>query len=432
MKISQKSWSKYVSDLRKVNDAAADDFAAFFLTVRDPLSDEGRSALIEYAYGIGTKYGEAAAELSCEMYDSMAVANGVEIPPAVPAETLTYADAAKTVNGVLKQSQNVEEISSAVARHVKLAGVDTTMQNAIRDGVEWAWIPQGETCAFCITLASRGWQHASKKALKNGHAEHIHANCDCTYAIRFDSNTDVEGYDPEKYYEMYADAAPGKNSTQKINAMRREFYAENKERINAQKRDAYARRRALNSSEAEEINVGGITPTNKFGRPITFDEKIAERERYATSSRIVSDLSGEYVTRLENVTVGAERAAGDVDISGARMRLSSAQPDTALHEFAHTLANSSAQKYGLTDDEDFWKEIRQIYREYHRDVDKTQDVSRYISTYEHSARDVDEFFAEAFTLAKAKEMGIELPGKYGTDYTYADRVLAVVNKYFKK
>lgn len=91
--------------------------------------------------------------------------------------------------------------------------------------------------------------------MKGGHAEHIHANCDCTYAIRFNSGTDVQGYDPDKYYEMYKDAAPGKNSKAKINAMRREFYAENSEKINEQKRDAYQKQKERESSAAEETNV---------------------------------------------------------------------------------------------------------------------------------------------------------------------------------
>lgn len=60
----------------------------------------------------------------------------------------------------------------------------------------------------------------SKEALKNGHAEHIHANSDCQYAIRFDSNSTIEGYDPEKYKKIY-DFAPGKDSDKKINNLRR-------------------------------------------------------------------------------------------------------------------------------------------------------------------------------------------------------------------
>ena len=70
-------------------------------------------------------------------------------------------------------------------------------------------------------LASRGWQHISDRALKNGHAEHIHAHCDCQYAVRFDNNTEVEGYDPDKYLEMYENAE-GDTWQEKLNAMRRE------------------------------------------------------------------------------------------------------------------------------------------------------------------------------------------------------------------
>ena len=98
-------------------------------------------------------------------------------------------------------------------------------------------MPHGDTCPFCITLASNGWQPASKKALKGDHAQHIHAHCDCEYAIRFDSRTTVAGYDPDKYLAQYQ-AAGGD-----INAMRRAQYARDRDAINAQKRAAYAARR---------------------------------------------------------------------------------------------------------------------------------------------------------------------------------------------
>lgn len=262
MTISEESWVKYINDLRKVNDEAARLMLDFMDLHRDAdglwNSREVRQALIDYAYGLSSKYGEAAAELACEMYDAMGALSDMIIPAAVPAETATYADVAKAVNGTLKQSANMEIVSSAVARQVKMVSVDTVMQNALRDGAQWAWIPHGDTCAFCLALAARGWQPASKKAIKNGHAEHIHANCDCTYAVRFNSRTNVQGYDPDKYKRMYYDApldgqrATGKN---RINAMRREFYEENKEKINAQKRSEYEKRQELNSSQAEEADV---------------------------------------------------------------------------------------------------------------------------------------------------------------------------------
>lgn len=251
MTITRRVWTKYIKALRKVNDEAA-RLANAYLTSHNVLTPEGTDALIEYCYGLATKYGEAASELAAQMYDALAAATGATVAPAMPAATATMQETAKAVVGTLKTGNN-EIVSSAVGRLVKMAGVDTTMQNAIRDGAEWAWIPVGDTCAFCITLASRGWQRASKKALRGNHAEHIHANCDCTYAIRFD-DSEVEGYDPRLYEEMYY-GAEGRTPEQRINAMRRETYARNREEINAQKRSAYEKRKERESSEAEEINA---------------------------------------------------------------------------------------------------------------------------------------------------------------------------------
>ena len=232
MKITAKQWNRYISVLRELNNKAAEDMIKYMAShdiakIGDTfvLSEVERKALTDYAFGIATKYGEGASAAAAEMYDAIAVASKAKVPPAVPAPTATYGEVAKTVNGTLKQSPEI--VPGAVGRLVKTAGVDTTMQNAIRDGAYWAWVPQGDTCAFCIMLASRGWQRASAKALKNGHAEHIHANCDCTYVVRFGDNLFVEGYDPQQYLDMYQNA-DGTRWQDKLNSMRRQFYAENK------------------------------------------------------------------------------------------------------------------------------------------------------------------------------------------------------------
>lgn len=197
------------------------------------------NALIDYAHALIVKYGEGSATLSAMMYDAIAEIENANVAAAVTAEMPTISETAKAINGVLKQSPTGQLVDSVVSRMVKRAGADTTLKNAQRDGAQFAWVPSGDTCAFCIALGSRGWQYASKASIKGGHAEHIHSNCDCQYAIRFNEKTQIAGYDPEKYSEMYYGAADG-NSSAKINAMRRQNYAENKERINAQKREAYA------------------------------------------------------------------------------------------------------------------------------------------------------------------------------------------------
>jgi hypothetical protein len=130
---------------------------------------------------------------------------------------------------------------------VKQAGADTTMQNAIRDGAEWAWVGTGDSCAYCELLSANGWQKASKEVLKGNHAEHIHSNCDCQFVIRFDSDTTVQGYKPNE--SLYYDTE-GRTMAEKANTLRRQRYAKEKDQINEQKRIAYAKR-VGNDTETE-------------------------------------------------------------------------------------------------------------------------------------------------------------------------------------
>lgn len=240
MMVTASAWRKYIARLRAISSKASDEMLRF-IESHGGLSAISRNEMVDFGFALATKYGESAAALAAEMYDALAVASGVTLPAAIPAQTATISEAAKAINGTMKTG-NADIVASSVYRMVKMAGVDTTMQNALRDGAEWAWIPQGDTCSFCIMLASNGWQRASKAAIKGGHAEHIHANCDCTYAVRFDGKSGVQGYAPKRYLKMYDDAEGG-NWQEKLNSMRRDAYAENKDEINAQKREAYAERK---------------------------------------------------------------------------------------------------------------------------------------------------------------------------------------------
>ena len=232
MQISTRDWVRYINRLRAISDKAAEEMRKYISVHGFDNTDE----ILKLAYALATKYGEAAGAAACEMYDAIAVSAGAGVPAAEPAATATYGEVAKAVNGAIKDSYD-GQVPQIVGRKVKQAGADTTLKNALRDGAEFAWIPHGDTCAFCMTLASRGWQKASKDAIKGGHAEHIHSNCDCEYGIRFSARDGVRGYDPGKYKQIY-DAHGGD-----INAIRREQYEANRDKINAQKREAYAARK---------------------------------------------------------------------------------------------------------------------------------------------------------------------------------------------
>lgn len=253
MKISQRSWRRYISTLRAINDRASadiqswiqkygvDDTGRIVANIGD-VRDEGGNSFIDYCYFVTQEYGNASAAVSAQMYDALAELEGADVPPAEMAANASYHDVAKTVNGVLKTSHNVEEMTGAVSRLVKKTGCDTTLQNAYRDRAEFAWIPAGDTCAFCMALASNGWLNVSARRIKKGypHAEHIHSNCDCTYAIRFSKDTEVEGYEPEKYDAVFKVAEKEAKdegypigrwnmSKDNLNAVRRMQYAQSKE-----------------------------------------------------------------------------------------------------------------------------------------------------------------------------------------------------------
>ena len=235
--VSSKSWDRYISALRKLNNRASNNMLTK-INNSDLDNPDDMAELIRYAYGTATRYGEGAAALAAEMYDALAELSGAIVAPAIPAATATYGEVAKAIYGTKLQSNDPEVMAGSIGRLVKMAGADTMQQNALRDEAEWAWIPHGDTCAFCLMLASNGWQPASKKAIKNGHATHIHANCDCTYAIRFNHDMEIEGYDPEHYRDLY-NSAEGASWKDKVSFMRREQRAENPEKYREQNRNNY-------------------------------------------------------------------------------------------------------------------------------------------------------------------------------------------------
>lgn len=257
MQITANAWNEYITRLSRLNRKAGQLMRQYI----DTHGTGDADALITYAAALVTKYGEGSAELACQMYDALAEAANAGVPAAEPAEPADYGEVARMVNAT--KNQNPANLPNGVSRLVKRAGADTTLKNAVRDGAEWAWVPHGDTCPFCITLASNGWQKASSKVLKGGHADHIHANCDCEFAIRFDHNTTVAGYDPDKYLAQY-NAAGGN-----INKMRRVNYAANKERINAQKRAAYAARKNFSvysslNMEPKPVTMQSISNVKSF------------------------------------------------------------------------------------------------------------------------------------------------------------------------
>ena len=150
----------------------------------------------------------------------------------------------------------------------------------------------------------------AKKVLKSDHAQHLHANCNCEYAIRFDSSTTAVGYDPDKYMEQYKKAGGD------ISAMRRAHYARRKDEINAQKRAVYAAKHPhkdvakhphsdAGKSESGIIKVQRKLPDIQIGRSV--GAKAKNYDIMGLSTGEMFHLAEE--TRIQNVEVFAGKGS---------------------------------------------------------------------------------------------------------------------------
>ena len=218
MKITSNQYSKFQNLMVQASDKAKEEMLSWIRSKGGYKNVEFDDA-IKTAYALATKYGEATASLSALMYDSIAEKSGASVPPAEVAPTVSLDEVKKTIYGASSFSQDDEYIAGTVGRMTKQAGADTTLKNAKRDGAEFAWVTSGDSCAYCELLSNFGWQHASAKTIKGDHAEHIHANCQCQFVIRFDHDTTVEGYNPNP--DFY-NSVSGKTIEEKASNLRRE------------------------------------------------------------------------------------------------------------------------------------------------------------------------------------------------------------------
>lgn len=366
--IKTKAWRKYTDSLRMLSDKASAELEKYLF------AGHTEEETLEVAHALVTKYGEASSELACQMYEALAEYSGAAVAAAEAAATATYGETARAIRGEMLRTRDAKTISSAAGRLVKLASVDTMTKNALRDGAEWAWIPSGDTCPYCLMLASKGWQRASDKIIKNGHATHIHNNCDCTFAVRLSDDIDVEGYDPDALYDEYINA--GDTQWERINTLRRRKYAENKEYINAQKRAAYAKRKVammteryskdfdsfitkqnLTHDELKSIESAdkSITDFYKKSFPGYKPAELLTNKPSGSEFQIIPNNKLSYKIKRNVYNTALPSKDDHVDIGNDALA-------NSIHERTHDLINCLAMKRaGITDEENVSLLQREIF-----------------------------------------------------------------------
>lgn len=197
------------------------DLAGFWATL-DTLDATGtRDALLEVAPLLVAQYGEMAATVAADFYDQMREqAAVVGRFSAVLGDPVDVEDLRGQIRWSIDPLFSADpdpdaalgRLEQKVDEYSLQPGRDTIARSAGRDPAKarWARVPVGDTCAFCLMLASRG--PAYRSAESAGKGRKYHGDCDCTPTPYWQGDQHPEGYDPDALLQTYTDATKAAGS----------------------------------------------------------------------------------------------------------------------------------------------------------------------------------------------------------------------------
>lgn len=169
--------------------------------------------VIQLMAAVGQKYGLLGGELGAQWYDLCSRLANIEVEPA---ELQQPADegALKTRAGwYLTHSTSSDEAIANFLHNVITESIrETGNANLWRDYTRglvagrWARVPVGDTCAWCLMLASQGAWYVSEESALGKESGHYHDGCDCV-AVYHANPDNIPNY-PQltRYKEMYYNA----------------------------------------------------------------------------------------------------------------------------------------------------------------------------------------------------------------------------------
>ena len=171
--------------------------------------------VIDAATNVAMKFSNLGCELGAQWYDLCSELAGLDVEPAYLPE-VNAADIhahARAVVGKAPEGSPVEAVMNNFLQNIIQNSVrDTGDANLWRDyergmaGGRWARVPVGDTCAWCLMLASQGAWYLSEESALGKEAGHYHSDCNCTAVYHADPDS-IAGYSAlKKYKGMYYDA----------------------------------------------------------------------------------------------------------------------------------------------------------------------------------------------------------------------------------
>ena len=213
-------WANYQQDLDAITEYAcglveevagnADDT----LEVIKDYTSVASQAANEYYDAVRTVWGKAGVDLPAFEHDNLIDLrralrqvqggfsntdfNGLTYKQVISGEV----HSGMTIWDLLPDITNVDTAQQLVADMIHSVTRLTTQRNMRLDPTSprWARVPRGETCEFCLMLASRGFAYTSEKTA--GREMQYHSDCDCRIVPSWGKQT-LKGYDPDGLYARY-------------------------------------------------------------------------------------------------------------------------------------------------------------------------------------------------------------------------------------
>jgi len=199
--------------LNEIVNGARRDLAEIAQALIDTPDEMKREVMLESMYGLVSDYGDAAAVESLGWYLAVrAEAVGLDdgFQPALPDQMPEDVVNASTrwALGELMRGEDLDKalksLNGVLDRLVKKLGRESIVHAADSDPKKprWARVPHGQTCAWCLMLASRGWVYLDAQSA--GAARQWHADCDCQIVPAWGKKTPkIAGYDPDALHAQY-------------------------------------------------------------------------------------------------------------------------------------------------------------------------------------------------------------------------------------
>lgn len=195
---------------RQLQEAAIDEFMEYIY--------EGMSIddVIDAATNVAMKFSYLGCELGAQWYDLCSELAGLDVESAYLPE-VDETQLAARARGAIESAPDTELIGDAfnyflqneINNSIRLTGSANLWRDYERGKSpgRWARVPVGDTCAWCLMLASNGAWYVSEKTALGADPSHYHDGCNCIAVYHADAES-IAGYSQylDRYKSMYYEA----------------------------------------------------------------------------------------------------------------------------------------------------------------------------------------------------------------------------------